>query len=347
MLSVDIQKRFTGFTLNVQFEAERGVTALLGASGSGKSVTLQCIAGVMKPDAGRIVRDGKVLFDKKKGIDLPPQQRHVGLLFQHYALFPNMTLQQNVEAGIRNQRGSARRARAMALLASYHIEGLGGLYPHQLSGGQQQRAALCRILASEPEALLLDEPFAALDSHLKWQLEREMMATLNSFGGEALLVTHDRGEAYRLSDHACVMDRGRNEAPVPTEQLFTAPRTRTAARLSGCKNIVAIERLGAHTLRVPAWGGQTLRTVAEIPQAARYLGIRAHLLRFGGPDEENALPVRVAQITPDLFSLAYTLRAGSALIYLEGDKAMPCAPQPGNKACVIVPPDAMMLLESE
>lgn len=346
MLSVDIQKRFTGFTLDVQFEAERGVTALLGASGSGKSVTLKCIAGVMKPDAGRIYRDGVALFDKEKGIDLPPQKRHVGLLFQHYALFPNMTLLKNVEAALHTLGRPKRRARATALLESFRLEGLGGLYPHQLSGGQQQRAALCRILASEPEALLLDEPFAALDSHLKWQLEREMVETLKPFPGEVLLVTHDRGEAYRLSNAACVMDRGHNEAPVPTERLFSAPGTRTAALLSGCKNIEAIERVEAHTLRVPAWGGVTLHTSAKIPAGAGYMGIRAHHLRFGGAGEENAVSVRVEAIMPDLFSTAYTLSAGSGRIRLEGGKDMLNAPGLHEQACVILPADAMMLLEA-
>lgn len=346
MLSVDIQKRFTGFTLDVQFEAERGVTALLGASGSGKSVTLKCIAGVMKPDAGRIYRDGVALFDKEKGIDLPPQKRRMGLLFQHYALFPNMTLLNNVEAALHGLARQKRRARATALLESFRLEGLGGLYPHQLSGGQQQRAALCRILASEPAALLLDEPFAALDSHLKWQLERELVETLKAFTGEVLLVTHDRGEAYRLSQQACVMDGGKNEALVPTERLFSAPRTKAAALLSGCKNIAAIERLGAHTLRVPAWGGVTLRTAEAIPAEAGCMGIRAHHLRFGAPEEENALSVRVEQVTPDLFSLAYTLSAGGGLIRLEGGKAMPPAPGLGDGACVILPADAIMLLEA-
>jgi molybdate transport system ATP-binding protein len=173
-----------------------------------------------------------------------------------------------------------------------------------------------------------------------------MMETLRTFQGEVLLVTHDRGEAYRLSGHACVMDLGQNEALVPTERLFSAPRTKTAALLSGCKNIAAIERLGAHTLRVPAWGGQAFHTSAEIPAGAEYLGIRANHLRFGGPEEENAMPVRVESITPDLFSTAYTLLAGSGLIRLEGGKAMPGAPGLHEQACVILPADAMMLLEA-
>ncbi len=343
MLTVDIVKRFAGFTLKAQFEAADGVTALLGASGCGKSVTLRCIAGVLRPDEGVIYRDGEALFDKTRRIDLPPQKRQVGLLFQSYALFPNMTLMQNIETGLRPESSrKKRRARAMELLESFQLASHSGHYPRELSGGQQQRAALCRILASEPRTLLLDEPFSALDSHLKWQLEREMADSLARFSGATLLVTHDRGEAYRLSSHACVMDAGRNEPVQDTQALFASPHSRTAALLSGCKNIAAIERLDAHRLRVPGWNAE-LVSAAEIPDTARWLGVRAHELRFGAAEEENALPVAVERITQDLFACIYTCRStGGGELRLEQPKD---APAPASEACIVVPADAMMLLE--
>lgn len=346
MLTVDIVKRFTGFTLSVQFEAGDGVTALLGASGCGKSVTLRCIAGVTQPDEGSIYRDGVALFDKKRGVNLPPQRRRVGLLFQNYALFPNMTLLQNVETGLHAVRDRVeRRRRARALIASFGLEGNEAQYPRALSGGQQQRAALCRILASEPETLLLDEPFAALDSHLKWRLEQEMAETLRRFSGTALIVTHDRGEAYRLSDHACVLDAGKNEPVVPTKMLFRSPRTRSAALLSGCKNIAAIERRKGRFFNVPAWG-TVLKAACDIPTAARYIGVRAHHMRFGLHETENAVPVTVSAITSDLFSDVYTcMTTGGGSLRLELDKHAPGAPAAGERACVIVPADAIMLLE--
>ncbi|MDO4572420.1 MAG: ATP-binding cassette domain-containing protein [Clostridia bacterium] len=346
MLSVDIRKRFAGFTLDVRFEAEDGVTALLGASGCGKSVTLRCIAGVLRPDEGTIYRDGEALFDRARGVDLPPQKRRVGLLFQNYALFPNMTLRRNIEAGLGRLPGrAARRARADELIGGFRLAGLEDRYPHELSGGQQQRAALCRILASEPKTLLLDEPFSALDNHLKWQLEREMQETLKRFSGTALLVTHDRGEAFRLSGRACVMSGGRNEPVVPTEALFADPRTRTAALLSGCKNFSAVERRGAEALFARDWGA-ALRAAAAVPERARWLGVRAHHLRFGAASEENAVPVVVTAVTPDLFSDAYTcVSRGGGELRVELPKAAPGAPQAGQEACVIVPRDAMMLLE--
>lgn len=172
-LVVDIKKDFGRFRLDVEFEAGSGeVTGLLGASGCGKSVTLKCVAGIEKPDEGRIVLDGRVLFDSERRIDLTPQRRRVGYLFQNYALFPNMILAQNIAVGVRDR--AKRRETVERLVKSFYLEGCEGKYPRQLSGGQQQRAALARILASEPEVLMLDEPFSALDSYLKWQVELEV-----------------------------------------------------------------------------------------------------------------------------------------------------------------------------
>ena len=198
-LSVDIRKRLDGFTLGVRFETDAPVTGLLGASGCGKSMTLRCIAGVERPDEGTIVLDGETLFDAARGIDLPPQKRRVGYLFQHYALFPHMTVAKNILCGPargKEQGGEAappaRNARPAA------ARGLENRLPAQLSGGQAQRAALARMLVSRPRLLLLDEPFAALDSHLRDQLQPQFAALLREYGRQAVLVTHSRVEAYRL-----------------------------------------------------------------------------------------------------------------------------------------------------
>ena len=172
-LYVDIEKQLGSFHLRVQFQAENEVTALLGASGCGKSMTLRCIAGIVTPDRGRIVLHDRVLFDSEKKVNLPPQQRKLGYLFQNYALFPNMTVEKNILCGIRT---GSRREKSAALadaLRRFRLEGLERHYPAQLSGGQQQRVALARILCTRPEAILLDEPFSALDSFLKWNLELE------------------------------------------------------------------------------------------------------------------------------------------------------------------------------
>ena len=161
-LSVDIEKKLGAFHLRSQFEAPDETMALLGASGCGKSMTLKCIAGIVTPDRGRIVLGGRVLFDSEKKINLPPQQRRVGYLFQQYALFPNMSVEQNILCGIRSGDKAEKRRVLAEKIRMFRLEGLEKKHPAQLSGGQQQRVALARILCSEPEAILLDEPFSAI-----------------------------------------------------------------------------------------------------------------------------------------------------------------------------------------
>ena len=254
-LFVDIQKQLGSFTLHVNFTAENGVTCLLGASGCGKSMTLKCIAGIERPDQGRIELDGRILFDSEKHIDLKPQQRRVGYLFQNYALFPNMTVRQNILCGLcREKDRSMKENRADEMIALMRLEGLENHRPHQLSGGQQQRVALARILVSDPKLLLLDEPFSALDGHLRDALKIELRDLLARFGREVLMVTHDRTEAYNMSSSIAVMDEGRILTIKPTKALFADPGSVRAAILTGCKNVVPARCIDAHTVEIPDWG---------------------------------------------------------------------------------------------
>ena len=248
-LLVDIKKDFGRFRLDAAFETDSGsVMGLLGASGCGKSVTLKCVAGIEKPDEGRIVLDGRVLFDSVKRIDLTPQQRRVGYLFQNYALFPNMTLAQNIAVGVRDR--AKRKETVARLVKAFYLEGSEGKYPRQLSGGQQQRTALARILASEPEALLLDEPFSALDSYLKWQVELELAELLDTFPGPVLFVTHDRDEVHRLADRGPGLGRG------------TGGRPAAAGGAGVC----------GHPLPLPAPGGLARSEPHSLPRGARGYG---------------------------------------------------------------------------
>ncbi len=306
-LSVNIVKRLQGFTLDVAFTTDGGVTALLGASGSGKSMTLRCIAGVETPDEGSIVLDGRVLYDSKKRIDLPPQVRRVGYLFQRYALFPNMTVLQNIDAGLSLEKDAhVRRQKRESLISRFHLEGLEGRYPRELSGGQMQRVALCRMLAGEPEAILLDEPFAALDSHLRWQMESEVRQTLSEFPGVALLVSHDRGEVYRMSERVCVLNAGKSEPTMATGELFAHPKTLQAALISGCKNYAPAELLGEGLVRVPDWN-VTLACESVNPKTITHVGMRAHYIVPCEPGEENAVLCRVESAADDVFSRVLTL----------------------------------------
>ena len=289
-LRVDIRKSLGSFTLDVDFTAGQGITSLLGASGCGKSMTLKCIAGIEKPDEGRIELDGRVLFDSAQGVNLPPQQRRVGYLFQNYALFPNMTVRQNILCGLNREKDrSARERRLRDMLRRMQLEGLEERKPAQLSGGQQQRAALARILVSDPQILLLDEPFSALDGHLRDSLKVEMRDLLQRFGREVLMVTHDRGEAYNMSREIAVMDAGRILTLKPTKELFADPGSVQAAILTGCKNIAAARRVDEHTVEVPDWGVR-LETKQQVNEGLCAVGLRAHY--FNPNAVQNRFPVR-------------------------------------------------------
>ena len=304
-LSVDIHKDFGSFRLDVSFETESGqLTGLLGASGCGKSMTLRCIAGIEKPDRGQIVLDGRVLFDSERRINLPPQKRRVGYLFQNYALFPNMTVAQNIAVGVRDKQ--TRQETVARLVRALYLEGQEGKYPRQLSGGQQQRVALARILASEPEVLLLDEPFSALDSYLKWQVELELSDLLASFPGPALFVTHNRDEVQRLCHQVCVLDQGKSQAVMPVRQLFEAPRTLSACLLSGCKNISQARATEDGKVEALDWG-VTLEPDGPLPEGLTHIGVRAHyILPVDGPGP-NRLPCKVERVVENVFSTVVML----------------------------------------
>lgn len=341
-LSVAIQKRLGSFTLDVRFASDGGMLAILGASGCGKSMTLKCIAGIETPDAGRIVLNGRVLFDSERGIDLPPQKRRVGYLFQQYALFPNMTVAQNLHTAVRKLPKAERRARVAEKLAAFHLEGLEKRRPHELSSGQQQRVALARLLLSEPEVLLLDEPFSALDDALKWKLELELMELLDRFEGDVLFVSHSRDEVTRLCERVCVLTDGRNDPVTTVPTLMRAPKTRSAAKLSGCKNFSAAERR-EDGLYCGDWG-VTLRVGADDARRIDCVGVRAHSLRF--EPAENEIPCAVARVIDNVFSCIVMLKTpGGGLLRMEFDKGKYAPPQTGTQRSVYVAAEDVLLLQ--
>lgn len=311
-LKVDIKKNLGNFELRAAFQADQGVTGILGASGCGKSMTLRCIAGIIKPDEGRIELDGTVLFDSERKIDLKPQKRQVGLLFQNYALFPNMTVRQNLMAGLKSREKDREKADLLVreMINRFSLEGLEGNRSHQLSGGQQQRTALARILLTRPRMLMLDEPFSALDGYLKWNLELELSETLQEYGCSTLFVSHSRDEIYRICDQVCVMDQGRSGPVIPVKQLFEAPVSKAAALLSGCKNYSRAYPAGEGKVRAEDWG-VTLAYAGEAPEGFRYIGIRSHYLHPVPSGEakrrENVFCCRIRKIIEDVFSMVVML----------------------------------------
>ncbi len=308
-ISVEIHKNLNSFMLDVSFRSTSRRIGILGASGCGKSMTLKSIAGIETPDAGRIAVEDRILFDSGSRIDLKPQKRNVGYLFQNYALFPTMTVEKNIGAGLKGNR-IEKEKRVREMIRKFQLEGLEQQLPDQLSGGQQQRVALARIMAYEPDVILLDEPFSALDMFLKDRLQRELENMLEGYGGTVILVSHDRDEVYRFSEELLIMDQGRIAAAGPTKEVFRDPKNKTAARLTGCKNFSRIRKLGKDTVEAIDWD-LVLHTGRTVPDDAEYIGYRAHdFVPVWGEAGENMLrfdPVSSASLP---FEHNYYIRPG-------------------------------------
>lgn len=319
-LIVNIEKRLRDFTLAANFMLTDTTLALLGASGSGKSMTLKCIAGLERPDRGQIVLNERILFDSEKGINLPPQARNVGYLFQNYALFPNMTVRENIIFALDGSREEKERVFAENV-ARFSLDGLEHAYPAGLSGGQQQRVAFARILARGADVLLLDEPLSALDTHLKWQIETALREILTMQDISAILVTHDRDEAFRIAQEIATVDRGQLTPPMDKHELFRNPGTRAATTLTGCKNISAAHRVDETHVAATDWG-ITLR-VANAATDIRHIAVRAHYLVLASESDADALPARIAEIIESTFTYIVMLRFadGAMPIRWEIDKA--------------------------
>lgn len=306
-ISIDIKKMLGEFQLAVQFHSEASRIGILGASGCGKSMTLKSIAGIETPDRGRICIQDTTLFDSEQKVNLKPQQRKIGYLFQNYALFPHMTVEQNIASGLRGNKSEIQK-RVREIISKFRLNGLEQRLPGQLSGGQQQRVALARIMAYEPEVILLDEPFSALDGYLKDRLQLELEEMLEDYQGTVIMVSHSRDEVYRFCEELVVLEQGAVVVSGNTKQLFANPQYKEAAKLTGCKNITAIRRLDAHTAELVDWG-IVLQLKREIPEMCTAIGYRAHdFIPVWGEPSENCLKVRMRTQAELPFEVQYYLQ---------------------------------------
>lgn len=246
--------RLGPFQYEAGFAASNEIVVLFGHSGAGKSLTLQVVAGLRRPDAGRVVIDGRVVFDSAAGVSLPAQERLTGYVVQDLALFPHMTVAENVAFGV--PPGVDRRSRVRELLVSFGLEGLAARHPASLSGGQRQRVALARALARDARLLLLDEPFSALDESLRTSLRRELLRLRRELGLTIIFVTHDLREAHLLADRLAVFDEGRLLQFGEREDVFRRPLSARVAHLTGVGNVLAgvVERAEPGQVLVDAGG---------------------------------------------------------------------------------------------
>jgi molybdate transport system permease protein len=301
-LVIDIEKELCDFSLQVclhgnsfdDLDDDRYI-AVLGASGAGKSIFLRCLAGMEKPDRGIIKINGKILFDSKTGIDLASGDRSIGFLFQNYALFPHLTAAQNIAFGLTQKLDrldrSKIRQKVLEQLQAIGLQQQGDHYPHQLSGGQQQRVALARALISQPAILLLDEPFSALDTHLRSQMERELISVLRNYQGITLLVTHNIDEAYRICQNLLILDHGKMIGYGKKEAIVERPPNLETAKLTGCKNFSRIRRSPDFVeaidwnCNLQIYDHEFDHSSNSANQSATHLGLRAHHIAISGHDQ--------------------------------------------------------------
>src|SRR3989475_4961669 len=321
-LDVALTTRLPGFTLDVSWTAGDGVAVLFGPSGAGKTLTLQCLAGLVEPDAGRVVVDDRVLFDAKAGMNLPPQQRRVGYVFQGYALFPHLTVAGNVGFGLRDRSRQDRERRVVEVLERLDLAGLAHRRPSQLSGGQRQRVALGRALAIDPALLLLDEPLSALDSPLRRALRDELRSILSGWGTAAVLVTHDFTEAYRLADRIIIYQGGRVIQSAPRSELLWQPASEAVARIMGLRNVLHGTVVKAMPDRIQiSWRGLMLeavnsptRSYLPLPDSPIAFFIRPEYVRLirkdrGAPDVAHHMNLMRGRIVGESdFGTGWSLR---------------------------------------
>lgn len=315
-LYADIRKRIGEFDLNVLIESDADRVGILGESGSGKSMTLRSIAGIESVDSGHIEVDGRVLYDSAEKIDLKPQRRNVGYMFQNYALFPTMSVMKNVMAGL-GRATEENRDKSADMLRRFRMDGFEDRLPGELSGGQQQRVALARIMVTEPDLILLDEPFSALDSYLRDRMQVEMLEMLEDYKGQAVMVSHSRDELYRFSNELFILSGGSIISSGDTRTVFMEPGNIISARLTGCKNFSDARIIDDHTVEATDWG-VILKLKREIPAGINKIGYRAHCFTpVWGGEQENCIRFDLLRIDDLPFEKNFYIRS-------RGDEAPVC-----------------------
>lgn len=278
MLKVKIEKKLDRFDLDIDLKAKDEIIGLLGDSGSGKSLTLKTVAGIFNPDKGYISVNSRTVLDTDKKICIRSKDRHVGYMFQNYALFPHMTAFQNIMCCLSDGTKKEKEKRTSEILETFHLSEVKNLYPNQLSGGQQQRTALARMMSVNPECILLDEPFSALDTNLRWQLEIELVKFLKTFDGTTVLVTHNKDEAYRICDTIAVISEGRIVEIGDKKQIFERPRSVFSAAILGKKNIAGAIKKENCKVYAPKWD---LNLKSDyVPEDAGYICLPENKIRL-------------------------------------------------------------------
>lgn len=347
MLYINVKKELESFNLEVELEAENGRIGLLGESGSGKSMTLKMIAGIEKPDEGLIILNNRVLFDSKKKINLPARERNVGYLFQNYALFPQMNVMQNIVSGMRKSTKAEKQQEAERRIKQLKLEGLETRYPRQLSGGQQQRVAIGRMLVANPEILMFDEPFSALDYHLREHMQEQFLEILEDLDKTSLLVSHDIDEAYRLCHKIAVVNKGKIDAFDTKENIFENPQKLSAALITGCKNISRVKKISSTSVQALDWG--ITLTIPPTQEEITHIGIRAHHLKFVSQKETNCFTYQINNMSETRFNQTLMLNLSqnqtTTISHLRLDMPKELWHKAAPMPYIYLPPSKLLLLK--
>lgn len=283
---IDIEKKLNNFLLNTSFDVEADNIGILGSSGSGKSLTLKSISGIVSPDKGIININDRLLFDSNKKIDLKPQKREIGYMPQSYALFPKMTVEENIRIVIKGN-SVYKKNKVSDLISIFSLNDVYNKYPSQLSGGQQQRTALARIIAAQPDVIMLDEAFSALDTYLKDSLQQEVSDFLKQYNIPAIIVSHDKNEIYKMSNYILIMSQGKIIEQGKPMEIYENPQNIDTAKLLGYKNISPVKMLSNNEAYATDWG-LTLKLSQAIPTGIKYICIKeSALTNIASPNKIN------------------------------------------------------------
>ncbi len=310
-IQMRLQKKLGNFVLDMDFKSSDHRIGILGASGCGKSMTLKAIAGIATPDEGKLVIDDKTLYQSSEKINIKPQQRNIGYLFQNYALFPNMNVEENIAAGIKIKDRQKKKELVNSMMERFQLDCLGKRLPTELSGGQQQRVALARIMAYEPDVILLDEPFSALDGYLKDILQQDMIKFLKDYEGYVIFVSHNRDEIYKFCSTLLVMENGILIEQGSTKDVFIKPLRKYTAQLTGCKNISEIEKREETVIYAKDWN-LCLETMEPVKDTVKYVGIRAHDILPAYQKGQNTARMQLEDMSEAPFEIQYLLKAENA-----------------------------------
>lgn len=296
-LRADFEIGLPRFRLAPNFGLGPELAVLFGPSGAGKTLTLKSLAGLVRPDRGSIQLSGRVLFDSDQGIDLRPQARRIGYVPQHYALFPHRSIAQNIEYGLHELSSTERRNQVTEMLSLMRLEDLADRRPGEVSSGQQQRAALARAVARQPDLLLMDEPFAAVEEDLRAHLRAELVRVQGETQIPVLLVTHSLTEAYSLAQRLVVLYRGEVMQHGARDEVYRRPSTPEVARLMGMSNILSVNVAGQDRGQLSVdWNGVRLAIAHDGVQPSGpslVLGVRPEEISFVGPNDIEDLPNRL------------------------------------------------------